>query len=53
MLTSSREECDLVQGYADGVNAFVAKPVEFKGFVSAVKAMEIFWAVINEPPVCK
>lgn len=53
MLTSSREECDLVEGYANGVNAYVVKPVEFKEFFSAVKAMGIFWAVINEPPLCK
>lgn len=52
ILTSSREECDLVEGYANGVNAYVVKPVEFKEFVSAVKEMGIFWAVINEPPVC-
>lgn len=53
MLTSSREECDLVEGYANGVNAYVVKPVEFREFFSAVKTMGIFWAVINEPPLCK
>lgn len=50
VLTSSREEQDLVQTYDLGVNAYVVKPVDFKGFVDAVKALGQFWAVINEAP---
>jgi CheY-like chemotaxis protein len=50
MLTSSREEQDLVRSYQLGVNAYVVKPVDFQGFVTAVKQIGIFWAVHNEPP---
>jgi len=50
ILTSSREEKDLVEGYALGVNAYVVKPVDFQEFVEAVKTLGAFWAVINEPP---
>jgi len=50
MLTSSREERDLVESYRLGANAFVVKPVEFSSFVDAVKQVGAFWAVVNEPP---
>jgi CheY-like chemotaxis protein len=50
MLTSSREEKDLVMSYNLGVNAYVVKPVDFKEFVEAVKELGVFWAIINEPP---
>src|SRR5438552_1276674 len=50
MLTSSREESDLVQSYQLGVNAYVVKPVEFGRFVDAVRELGVFWAVINEAP---
>jgi CheY-like chemotaxis protein len=50
MLTSSREEQDLVRSYELGVNAYVVKPVEFHQFMDAVKLLGGFWAVINEPP---
>jgi CheY-like chemotaxis protein len=50
MLTSSNEEPDLQQAYAQGVNAYVVKPVEFKAFVSAISDLGVFWAVLNEPP---
>ncbi|GGY31516.1 response regulator [Pseudoduganella albidiflava] len=51
MLTSSREEQDLVRSYSLGVNAYVVKPVEFKEFVRAISDLGIFWAVLNEPPL--
>ena len=52
MLTSSREERDLIKSYELGVNAYVVKPVDFKAFIEAVKQLGVFWAVINEvPPV--
>ena len=51
MLTSSREERDLVASYNLGVNAYVVKPVDFAQFVDAVKNLGIFWAILNEPPV--
>jgi CheY-like chemotaxis protein len=50
MLTSSREEADLVRSYQLGVNAYVVKPVGFQQFVDAIKQTGMFWAVINEPP---
>ncbi len=50
ILTSSREECDLIEGYRLGVNAYVVKPVEFRAFMDAVRELGAFWALINEPP---
>jgi CheY-like chemotaxis protein len=50
MLTSSREEQDLVRSYKLGVNAYVVKPVRFSEFVTAISELGIFWAVINQPP---
>jgi CheY-like chemotaxis protein len=50
MLTSSREEQDLLQSYKFGVNAYVVKPVAFQEFLRAVQDLGGFWAVLNEPP---
>jgi CheY-like chemotaxis protein len=50
MLTSSREEQDLVRSYRLGVNAYVVKPVDFQAFVDAVRQVGIFWAMHNQPP---
>jgi CheY-like chemotaxis protein len=50
MLTSSREEQDLIKSYHLGVNSYVVKPVNFAEFVDAVRQIGAFWAVINEPP---
>jgi CheY-like chemotaxis protein len=50
ILTSSRQETDLIRSYDLGVNAYVVKPVEFGEFMEAVKHLGIFWAIINEPP---
>jgi len=50
MLTSSREEADLVVSYRLGVNAYVVKPVDFREFIDAVKNLGVFWALLNEPP---
>ena len=50
MMTSSREERDLVRSYDLGVNAYVVKPVKFLDFVESVKQLGVFWALINEPP---
>jgi CheY-like chemotaxis protein len=50
VLTSSREEPDLIESYKYGVNAYVVKPVDFAEFIKAVKRLGIFWAAINEPP---
>ncbi len=50
MLTSSREEMDLVRTYELGVNAYVVKPVDFQSFIQAVQQLGIFWTVHNQPP---
>jgi two-component system response regulator len=50
VMTSSREEGDLLRSYELGVNAYVVKPVRFQEFVEAVKQIGSFWAMVNEPP---
>ncbi len=50
MLTSSREEQDLVRSYEAGANAYVVKPVDFDQYFEAVKTLGRFWAGTNEPP---
>ena len=50
VLTSSREERDVIESYRLGVNAYVVKPVNFSEFITAVKELGAFWAIINEPP---
>jgi len=50
MLTSSREESDLLESYRYGVNAYVVKPVDFEQFIEAIKQLGIFWTLINEIP---
>ena len=50
MLTSSREEQDLVKSYNLGVNSYVVKPVDFHEFVEAIKQVGLFWGVLNQPP---
>ena len=50
ILTSSREESDLVKGYELGTSAYVVKPVNFLQFVETVKELGLFWALINEAP---
>ncbi len=50
ILTSSREESDLLQTYQQGVNAYVVKPVDFKEFTAAVGKLGCFWALLNELP---
>jgi DNA-binding response OmpR family regulator len=50
VLTSSKEEKDMVTSYKLGVNAYVVKPVDFHEFVNAIKELGVFWALINQPP---
>ncbi len=50
MLTSSREDRDLLNSYVSGVNAYVVKPVNFDGFLEAIKQLGIFWGVVNQLP---
>ena len=50
IMTSSKEERDVIQGYNLGANSFVRKPVDFVQFVEAAKLLGLYWLVINEPP---
>ncbi|MGE4567998.1 MAG: response regulator [Bacteroidales bacterium] len=50
MLTSSREDRDLLNSYVSGVNAYVVKPVNFDGFLEAIKQLGMFWGVVNQLP---
>ena len=50
ILTSSREERDMIEGYDLGANSFVQKPVEFDEFVDAVREVGVYWLLVNEPP---
>ena len=50
VLTSSREEQDLVRSYNSGTNAYVVKPVDFQNFIKAVRQLGVFWTVVNHPP---
>ena len=50
ILTSSREDQDLLHGYEHGANAYVVRPVRFTDFIAAVKEIGLFWAVLNEVP---
>ena len=50
MLTSSREEQDVIRSYELGINAYVVKPVKFTDFIQAVRHLGIFWAMLNELP---
>ena len=50
ILTSSKEEQDLINGYSLGANSYIRKPVDFKQFVSAVGQIGLYWLVLNEPP---
>src|SRR5688572_29845382 len=50
MLTSSREECDILETYKLGINAYIVKPVEFDKFVHAVSEIGFFWMILNQAP---
>jgi two-component system response regulator len=50
ILTSSKEQQDLIQGYALGANSYVRKPVDFTEFMEAVRLLGIYWLMTNQPP---
>lgn len=50
ILTSSREDTDIVRGYGSGANGYVRKPVDFVEFTEAVRRIGLYWLIVNEPP---
>ena len=52
ILTSSREERDIVESYRLGVNSYIVKPVKFERFIATVKDLCLYWLLLNEPPNC-
>jgi len=50
LLTSSKEEKDILESYQLGVNSYIVKPVNFDGFVKAVSELGLYWLAVNQPP---
>jgi len=51
IMTSSREERDMVESYNSGVNSYIQKPVDFEQFRNTIKTLGMYWMVVNQPPV--
>jgi two-component system response regulator len=50
MLTSSREEQDLIESYRSGANSYVRKPINYDEFLEAIRQLNLYWLILNEPP---
>lgn len=53
VLTSSREEQDIIESYNLGVNSYIVKPVDFQQFTEAIRTMGLYWLILNEPPIIR
>jgi CheY-like chemotaxis protein len=53
LLTSSREERDIIEGYRLGVNSYIVKPVDFEQFTRTVRDLGLYWLLLNKPPINK
>ena len=53
VLTTSKEESDIIESYQLGVNSYIVKPVDFERFVEAVRTLGLYWLLLNQPPILK